>query len=157
MTCTGFCVTRKSSWTLWPNVLFEPCLAANPPLKQFCSGNPEVILVLLLALIIKFYSITPLMFQLATQIVMGNVVILVELRNTNLQKEQQIETLQGMESSNLLSTIQSQVQVKRWWRIDLVCMMLNRLNYFWSYSLIIKGKNLHLIGQLIQTPWAGLK
>ena len=58
------------------------------------------------------------MFQLATQIEMGNVVILVELRNTNLQKEQQIETLQGMESSNLLSTIQSQVQVKRWWRID---------------------------------------
>ena len=53
------------------------------------------------------------MFQLATQIEMGNVVILVELRNTNLQKEQQIETLQGMESSNLLSTIQLQVQVKR--------------------------------------------
>ena len=40
--------------------------------------------VLLSALII--YSIT-LMFQLATQIEMGNVVILVEGRNTNIQKE----------------------------------------------------------------------
>ena len=40
--------------------------------------------VLLSALII--YSIT-LMFQLATQIEMGNVVILVEVRNTNIQKE----------------------------------------------------------------------
>ena len=66
--------------------------------------------VLLSALII--YSIT-LMFQLATQIEMGNVVILVELRNTNIQNEQQTETLQGMESSDLLSTIQLQVQVKR--------------------------------------------
>ena len=26
-------------------------------------------------------------------------------------------------------------------------MMLNRVNYFWSYSLIIEQKNLHLIGQ----------
>ena len=60
--------------------------------------------VLLSALII--YSITPLIFQLATQIEMGNVVIRVELRNTNIQKEQQIETLQGMESSDLVSTIQ---------------------------------------------------
>ena len=53
------------------------------------------------------------MFQLATQIEMGNVVILLELRKTNIRKEQKIGTLQGMESSDLLSTIQSQVQVRR--------------------------------------------